>query len=85
MANFMAVINLGDEDRVAVVAIPQEWTGEGALVVEAARQKALSGDPSLLRAPDGGPLPSDGTRFMQFGTHAVDGSRFVIDAAATVA
>lgn len=84
-ANLVAVMDLGDDDRIAVVAVPQEWGTEAAQVIETARQRALDGEPTLLRPPDCKELPSAGTRFIQHGIHALDGSRFVVDASATLA
>jgi hypothetical protein len=79
-ANWMAVMELGDNEFVAVMAIPQEWTNVGEAVVERGRQRALSGEVPLLRPPHRTALLLPSTRFIQPGIH-VDGSRFVIDAA----
>jgi hypothetical protein len=65
----MAVMDLGDNDRVAVVAILREWD-VGAVLVEPARAKALAGDPRHL-APSGhviDPLRPN-TRLLLHGVH----------------
>ena len=80
--NWMSVMELGDSEYVSVMAVPQEWAGDAVTVVEQGRHRAIRGEGRLLRPPDRTRLLLPSTRFFQHGAH-VDGSRFVIDAAAT--